>query len=273
MKHKNQQGFRTEVTGIVPTLSRLTTWVWLKRDAQLDTGGSTFTIQNVWGNHNNAETKPRYAKLITVCSLVLVSALFLAACSLPFGDDESSNGAAQAGNGDDPPGVLLEDPEMAPGFTLTGHDGQPVSLAEMEGKIVAIFFGYTGCPDICPMTLGYMAQATEALGDDADQVEYLLVTVDPEQDDPEQLAKYVSRIEAPITGLTGDRAELEPVWDDYDITVERREREGGGYLVDHSAQVWIIDQQGDLVMFMPMGADGDELTAALRWLLDQESAT
>jgi protein SCO1 len=166
---------------------------------------------------------------------------------------------------------MLEEPGQAPDFTLTDHEGQEFSLADLEGQTVAIFFGYTGCPDICPMTLGYMAQATEALGGDADQVEYLLITVDPDQDDPDRLAQYISRIDAPLTALTGTQAELEPVWDDYDITVERRDREGGsGYLVDHSAQVWLIDEQGILVGFMPMGADGDDLTTALRWLLDRE---
>jgi protein SCO1 len=206
-----------------------------------------------------------------VVLIAIIPLLLLAACGE---DDNGANeSAAAASSSDGPPGVVLDDPQPAPGFTLVGHDGEPVSLSDMEGQIIAIFFGYTGCPDICPMTLGYMAQASEALGDDGDKVSYLLVTVDPEQDDPEKLERYVSRIDAPITGLTGERADLEPVWDDYDITVERRDREGGGYFVDHSAQVWLVDPNGDLVMFMPMGADGEQLTAALEWLLDREGAS
>lgn len=211
-------------------------------------------------------------KMFIALFVALIPALVLTACSLPFGDSEGDEvaSAREAGRDGEVPGVLLDDPAPAPPFTLTSHDGSSFSLSEHDGKITAVFFGYTGCPDICPMTLGYMAQATEALGEDADQVEYLLITVDPEQDDPERLAQYISRIDAPLTALSGSQSELEPVWNDYDIVVERREREGGGYLVDHSAQVWLIDQQGDLVMFMPMGADGDDLTSALRWLLDQE---
>jgi protein SCO1 len=207
--------------------------------------------------------------------IALIPVLLLSACSTPFGDDESNaNGpASAASNGDGPPGVVLDEPQAAPDFTLVSHDGDPLSLTDLDGQIVAIFFGYTGCPDICPMTLGHMAQAHEALGDEGDNVSYLLVTVDPEQDDPEKMERYVSRIDAPILGLTGDRTDLEPVWDDYDITVERRDREGGGYLVDHSAQVWLVDPDGDLVMFMPMGADGEQLTAALQWLLDREDAS
>jgi protein SCO1 len=203
--------------------------------------------------------------------IAIIPVLLLAAC----GDDDNgtNESAAAASSSDEPPGVVLEDLQPAPEFTLIGHDGEPVSLSDLEGQVVAIFFGYTGCPDICPMTLGYMAQASEALGDNSDKVSYLLVTVDPEQDDPEKLERYVSRIDAPIVGLTGDRADLEPVWDDYDITVERREREGGGYLVDHSAQVWLVDPDGNLVMFMPMGADGEQLTAALEWLLDREDVS
>jgi protein SCO1 len=215
----------------------------------------------------------RFWKVLIALLITLVPVLVLTGCSLPFGDDDASSTepvAVAEENAGGELGVMLDEPVPAPDFTLTAHDGEPLSLDDLQGKVVAIFFGYTGCPDICPMTLGYMAQATEALGDDAHEVEYLLVTVDPEQDDPERLAQYISRIDAPITALTGDRAELEPVWDDYDITVERRDREGGGYLVDHSAQVWIVDQSGDVVMFMPMGADGDDLTASLRWLLDRE---
>jgi protein SCO1 len=214
----------------------------------------------------------RFHKVLTTLFIAVIPALFLTACSLPFGDAEGDEVASanDAGQNGEVPGVLLDDAAPAPQFTLTSHEGEPFSLAELDGKITAIFFGYTGCPDICPMTLGYMAQATEALGEDADQVEYLLITVDPEQDDAERLAQYISRIDAPLTALTGTEAELEPVWDDYDIVVEQRERDDGGYFVDHSAQVWLIDQHGDLVMFMPMGADGDDLTGALRWLLDRE---
>ncbi|TVR73496.1 MAG: SCO family protein [Sphaerobacteraceae bacterium] len=217
---------------------------------------------------------PRLVQKTLVALLIaLVPVLLLTACSSPFGGNEADEvaSAGGAGSSSEVPGVLLEDAAPAPQFTLTTQDGSPYSLSELDGKITAIFFGYTGCPDICPMTLGYMAQATEALGDDAGQVEYLLITVDPERDDPERLAQYISRVDAPLTALTGSQAELEPVWDDYDIVVERRERDGDGYFVDHSAQIWIIDQHGDLVMFMPMGADGDDLTAALRWLLDQEA--
>jgi protein SCO1 len=221
----------------------------------------------------DAVMKRIFQKSVIALFIALIPALLLTACSSPFGSDDSSSNetvAAQTAHDGEVPGVLLDDPQAAPDFTLTDQNGEPMSLSELDGQIVAIFFGYTGCPDVCPMTLGYMAQATEALADDADQVSYLLITVDPEQDDPERLGQYISRINAPLTALTGERAELEQVWDDYDILVERRDRDGGGYLVDHSAQVWLIDQQGDLVMFMPMGADGDDLTAALQWLLDRE---
>jgi protein SCO1 len=271
---RNQQIFRTQNDGNVLTPRSVPAGASLNLNGRRDAGESsrsTLIIQNVMPRLTGTGSISRRIGLIVL--LVAISALALAGCGLPFGDDESSsNGAAVASSGDEPPGVLLESAEPAPDFSLTGHDGELVSLTDLEGKVVAIFFGYTACPDVCPMTLGHMAQASEALGDDAEHVEYLLISVDPERDAPEQLEKYVSRIDAPITGLTGSQDMLEPVWDDYDITVERRDREDGGYLVDHSAQVWIVDQRGDLVMFMPMGADGDELTAALRWLLDNEAS-
>lgn len=203
--------------------------------------------------------------------VAVIPVLFLTACSLPFGNDEPDDDQTAAADGESQvSGVKIEEPEQAPDFTLINHEAEPMSLSDLEGQIVAIFFGYTGCPDICPMTLGHMAQATEALGDDADKVDYLFISVDPERDDADRLAKHVSRIDAPITALTGERAELEQVWDDYDITVERRDRDNGGYLIDHSAMIWIVDQHGDLVMFMPMGADGEDLAAALQRLISQE---
>jgi protein SCO1 len=96
---------------------------------------------------------------------------------------------------------------------------------------------------------------------------FLFVTVDPERDTPERLASYIERIDAPIVALTADQNALEQVWRDYDIAVERHERADGTYLVDHSAQVWLIDRHGMARGFLPMGAGADDLTNNLRWLL------
>lgn len=208
--------------------------------------------------------------LFTLVTTV-VSAIALAGCGVPFGsDDASGSDEASAAAGSETPGVVLDEPYPAPDFTLTTHEGEPFRLSDHQDQAFGIFFGYTGCPDICPLTLGFMAHAAEELGRDAEDVTFLLITVDPDRDDPERLQRYISRVDAPIIALTGERDELEQVWDEYDITVERRERDDGSYLVDHSGQVWLVAPNGELTMFTPMGADGDDLTGAIRWLLDRE---
>lgn len=214
----------------------------------------------------------RFLRMFVFAILItLVPAVVLAGCSLPFGDDDASgNDEASAAGGSETPGVVLDEPYPAPDFTLMTHEGEPFRLSDHQDQVFGIFFGYTGCPDICPLTLGFMAHAAEELGPDSEDVTFLLITVDPERDDPERLERYISRVDAPIIGLTGERDVLEQVWNDYDIYVERQERDDGSYLVDHSGQVWLIAPNGELTMFTPMGADGDDLTGAIRWLLDRE---
>ncbi len=211
-------------------------------------------------------------RLFLLFSLSVFTALVLSGCGPFSSDDDDANSAdtAAAGDSDGNAGVILDEPYPAPDFTLTTHEGEEFRLSDQTGQAIGIFFGYTGCPDICPLTLGFMAHAAEKLGEDAEDVTFLLVTVDPERDDPERLKSYISRVDAPIIALTGEREVLDQVWDDYDIFVERQEREDGSYLVDHSGQIWLIAPDGELTMFTPMGADGDDLHAAIRWLLDRE---
>jgi protein SCO1 len=203
-------------------------------------------------------------------AMALVAGLVIGGCGL-LSDDEvgPENGSDLVASADGPSGILLEEPVPAPDFELTDHTGTPYRLSNERGNAVAIFFGYTGCPDICPLTLSFMADAAEQLGDQMDDVTFLLITVDPEADDPERLELYISRIDAPLVALTGTSDELESVWADYDIMVERHDRDDGHYLIDHSAQIWLVDPSGDVVGFLPMGSDGDDLARDLRWLLNR----
>ena len=168
-------------------------------------------------------------------------------------------------------GMLLNQPLPAPDFELIDHEGNPFRLSDHEGRVTAIFFGYTHCPDICPLTLMHMQDAAHELGEDAGDALFLFITVDPEQDSPEQMAKYVERADAEIIGLTGDREDLERVWDAYDISVEIEPRDDGSYLIAHSAQIWMLDQHGQAAMVLPPDADGDDMAHDIRWLLGQTS--
>ena len=168
-------------------------------------------------------------------------------------------------------GILLDEPQQAPDFELTAHNGEPFRLSDHRGRVTAMFFGYTHCPDICPMTLMHMQDAAEELGDDAEDALFLFISVDPEQDSPEQLAKYVERADAEIIGLTGDRETLESVWDAYDITVQVEPRDDGSYLISHSAQIWVVNQEGQAEVVLPADTDGEDMAHDIRWLLERPS--
>ncbi len=180
--------------------------------------------------------------------------------------ESASNNAA-----DEPRGLLHDLPQTAPEIELTDHEGNPFRLSDHQGRVVAMFFGYTHCPDICPLTLMHMQDATLELGEDARDALFLFITVDPEQDTPEQMARYVGRVETEVIGLTGDREELERVWEAYDITVEIEPRDDDSYLISHSAQIWVLNQQGQAVMVLPPNADGVDMAHDIRWLLDRPS--
>ncbi len=122
---------------------------------------------------------------------------------------------------------------------------KPFRLSDQKGQIVLLFFGYTHCPDVCPVTLSHFKQIKADLGDQADQVRFVFITVDPERDTADQLSQYLPNFDPDITGLTGSRQSLESVWKSYGVYQAKQEvGSAAGYLVDHTARTYLIDQQG-----------------------------
>ena len=153
-------------------------------------------------------------------------------------------------------------------LALTGHDGKPRVLADFRGKAVVVFFGFTHCPDICPTTLADAAQAMKALGKDAERVQVLFVTVDPERDTPELLARYVPAFDARFLGLTGDPAAVQKAAKEFRIYYEKRAgKTPGEYSVDHSAQSFVLDPQGRLRLFVRHDRIAQDLAEDLRTLI------
>jgi protein SCO1/2 len=151
---------------------------------------------------------------------------------------------------------------------LTGQDGKPRSLADFRGKVVVLFFGYTHCPDICPTTLADMAAVMKKLGPDAARVQVLFVTVDPERDTPEILAKYVPAFDAGFLGLYGDMAATQRAAKEFRIFYEKRPGGApGAYTVDHSGQSYVLDAQGRLRLFVRNDRIAQDLAEDLRSLL------
>jgi protein SCO1/2 len=149
---------------------------------------------------------------------------------------------------------------------LVDHTGKPRRLEDFRGKAVVLFFGFTHCPDICPTTLADISQAVKQLGPDADRVQVLLVSVDPERDTQESLAKYVTAFDPRFLGLRGDLAATKKVAGEFKIYFEKR-KQGDGYTVDHSAQSYVIDPQGRLRLLVRHDRIGQDLAADLRSLL------
>jgi protein SCO1 len=133
-------------------------------------------------------------------------------------------------------------------FALTKADGTSFQVSEMRGKVVLLFFGYTSCPDVCPTTMAELNQALAQLSDeDADKVQMVFVTVDPDRDTPERTQEYVDHFNPKFIGLSGTEAELTKVWSDYGVYREIVEgASAAGYSVDHTARITMIDEQGNL---------------------------
>ncbi|MFD2114050.1 SCO family protein [Thiorhodococcus fuscus] len=154
-------------------------------------------------------------------------------------------------------------------FQLVDQDGRPFSLSQTHGKVVVLSFGYTFCPDICPTTLAVMSAALRQLGDQADRVQGIFVSLDPDRDTPEKLRDYVGYFDARLIGLTGTAKELKEVADRYHVRyafVGKGTREH--YSLDHSASIYILDTEGRVARLVPYGLPPEEIVETVRGLLD-----
>ncbi|MFO1322711.1 MAG: SCO family protein [Burkholderiales bacterium] len=153
-------------------------------------------------------------------------------------------------------------------FALTDHTGKPRTLADYRGKAVVVFFGYTQCPDVCPTTLATLAEAMKTLGPDADRVQVLFVTVDPERDTQALLAQYVPAFDPRFTGLYGDAAATERVAKEFKVIYQKQPgATPASYTVDHSAGAYLFDPQGRLRLYASHGQTPDVFVHDLRALL------
>jgi protein SCO1/2 len=132
-------------------------------------------------------------------------------------------------------------------FRLVDQNGAAVTQDDLKGKPSLIFFGFTHCPDICPTALFDMTQVYKALGRDGDKLAAFFVTVDPERDTPEVLKEYLSSFDPHLRGLTGDAASVAAMEKAYRVYSKKVPLEAGGYTMDHTALVYLMDKQGRFV--------------------------
>jgi protein SCO1/2 len=164
---------------------------------------------------------------------------------------------ATGGNG------IAQDVAPNPHFSLAAPGGGLVTERSYRGKWLLIYFGYTFCPDACPMALGEMAGALEALGDDAARVQALFITFDPRRDTSAVLATYVNSFDARIVGLTGAPAQTAAAARSFGVIYERQDQEGEGYSYDHSSFIYVVNDDGRLVERLSGGTEGAQIAQRL----------
>lgn len=149
-------------------------------------------------------------------------------------------------------------------FRLTAHDGRAVTAADFRGTPVLMFFGFTHCPDICPTTLAEVSQVLEQLGPDAGKVAALFVTVDPARDTPEVMASYVGAFHRRLIGLSGSQDAIDAIIKAYRVYARKVPLEGGGYTMDHTAVVYLLDKAGRFVKPFDLKRPPGDAAAELR---------
>lgn len=151
--------------------------------------------------------------------------------------------------------TAISPPRDMPDFTLTNQNGDLTSLSDLRGKYVLLTFGYTHCPDVCPLTLNEFRRIRESLEDKADQVEFVFISVDPQRDTPASIAEYFeTRKLDGFIGMTGDEADLKKLGVDYGLFFEKSEgTSDGGYLVDHTAGSYLLNPDGQWIMRYQFG--------------------
>ena len=186
--------------------------------------------------------------------MTLATVSLVAACSPPDGPAFHSTDITGA--------------DYAKDFKLTDHHGKVRTLADFSGKVVTIFFGFTQCPEICPTSLATMSEVMTLLGDEADKVQVLFVTVDPERDTQQLLSNYVPVFGPTFLGLYGSLEETAKVAKDFRVYYTKSgDTSGMNYTIDHSAGTYVFDPQGRLRLYVKYGETAENIAGDIRLLL------
>jgi len=165
-------------------------------------------------------------------------------------------------------GTVIQSPEPSFDFTLESASG-PVSLSDFQGKVVVLYFGYTFCPDVCPTTMTDLAKAMQLLGKKADDVQVVMVSVDPERDTPEKLEEYVHAFYPTFVGLTGTPEQIAEAAARYGVYYAKHEgSDASGYLIDHTATVMVLNAEGRLKLLESFGTTPEQMARDLAHVIN-----
>jgi protein SCO1 len=154
--------------------------------------------------------------------------------------------------------TAVDPPRQLHDFTLTNQNNSPTSLSDFKGRFALMLFGYTHCPDVCPLTLLEYKKVKNILADKAGQVVFVFISIDGERDTPSVVADFVARFDPTIVGLTGDEATLRQIGTDYDLYFAKQADASGStdnYLMDHTANTFLVDRDRQLVALYTYGTD------------------
>ena len=161
---------------------------------------------------------------------------------------------------------VFSPPRQAPDFSLSGSNGSELKLRSYRGKVVVLAFGFTSCPDVCPITLATLAQARKKLGAAGTELQVVYITVDPERDDAGRMRTYLAAFDPTFIGGTGTAERLDAVRKEYGIVATRHPFHTS-YLYAHSSFTYLIDREGKLRALMPYGHTADDYVHDLRILM------
>ena len=157
-------------------------------------------------------------------------------------------------------GSVISPPMPLADFTLTDQNNQSVHLSDYRGKYVVLYFGFTNCPDECPLTMGYLKQMYDNLGSLATDLKVVMITSDPARDTPQALGEFLGHFNPSFIGLTASLTNLEPVWKEFGVTVLANGE-------THSAYVYLIDNQGNMIATYPALQNAKDITADMKAIL------
>lgn len=168
-------------------------------------------------------------------------------------------------------GIQPDTLTTTPDFTLTDETGAPFSLSDLRGKWILLAYGYTSCPDICPTTLAQLRDVKTDLGPDADKVRVVFVSVDPERDTPDILQRYLAHFGTDFKGLSGTPEEVAAAAKLYGVRYEKGAEieSAAGYLLSHTAYVYLIDPEFRLRVTFPFGVESEEIVSDITYLMTQ----
>jgi cytochrome oxidase Cu insertion factor (SCO1/SenC/PrrC family) len=167
----------------------------------------------------------------------------------------------------------ISNKQLGGDFKLTDQYNQPFDLKQLRGKVVMMFFGYTSCPEVCPTELAKMVSTLNALGKDADKVQAVFITVDPERDSVNSINNYLNAFNSNLIGLTGSKQEIDHVAKKYKVSYKAMKMMGKNYHVQHNADIFVLNEKGKLDTIIPYGMPFTHVTKVVKHLLSEKLAT